>query len=70
MDYGSTIYANAPKTTLQKLETIQNTGMRLIGEFAKTTPIHVMVSNHGNGKPRTQEGLDGEERGLKEHLEH
>jgi hypothetical protein len=27
MDYGSTIYANAPKATLQKLEAIQNTGM-------------------------------------------
>jgi hypothetical protein len=44
MDYGSTIYANAPKTTLQKLKTIQNTGMRLIGGFAKTTLIHVMAA--------------------------
>jgi hypothetical protein len=56
INYGSTIYANAPKTILQKLETIQNTGKRL--------------SNHGNGKPRTQEGLDGENKGLKEHLQH
>jgi hypothetical protein len=44
MDYALTIYANAPKTTQQKLETIQNTNVRLIGGFAKTTPIHVMAA--------------------------
>jgi predicted site-specific integrase-resolvase len=26
-------------------------------------------SNHGNGKPTTQKGLDGKERGLKKHLQ-
>jgi hypothetical protein len=39
--------------TLQKLETIQNTGMILIGGFAKTT-YSCYGSNHGNGKPMTQ----------------
>jgi hypothetical protein len=57
------------KTTLQKLETIQNTGMILIGGFAKTT-YSCYGSNHGNGKPMTQKGLDGKGRGLKEHLQH
>jgi hypothetical protein len=38
---------------LQKLETIQNTGMILIGGFAKTTYSYY-GSNHGNGKPMTQ----------------
>jgi methionine synthase I (cobalamin-dependent) len=43
MNYALTIYANAPETTLQKLENIQNTNVRLIGGIAKTTPIHVMA---------------------------
>jgi hypothetical protein len=33
---------------LQKLETVQNTGMILIGRFAKTTPIHAMAAITAN----------------------
>jgi ribonuclease HI len=42
MEYGSTVYMNAAKTHLQKLQTIQNSALRLIGGFTKSTPIHAM----------------------------
>ena len=39
IDYGSVVYGSASTTTLNKLEIIQNTALRIIGGFRKTTNI-------------------------------
>jgi hypothetical protein len=42
MDYGATAYKNAQKTRLQKLDTLQNACLRVVGGFSRTTPVHVL----------------------------
>lgn len=44
LDYASFFYDNCSKTSLAKIDRIQNMCMRLIGGFIKSTPIHVMES--------------------------
>jgi hypothetical protein len=60
MDYGPTIYANR-NDSKHRHETDR--------EICKNDTYSCYGSNHGNGKPRTQKGLNGGERGLKEHLQ-
>jgi hypothetical protein len=44
MDYGvRTAYGNAPKTPLQKLDTLQNACLRVFRGFSRTTPAHVLA---------------------------
>jgi hypothetical protein len=38
MDYGATVDGNAPKTRLQKLDTLQNVCLRVVGGFSRTIP--------------------------------
>lgn len=42
LDYGNFLYDNGLKTSLIKLDRLQNQCMRVIGGFVKSTPIHVM----------------------------
>jgi hypothetical protein len=58
MDYGPTIYANG-NDSKRRHETDR--------EICKNDTYSCYGSNHG--KPRTQKGLNGGERGLKEHLQ-
>jgi hypothetical protein len=42
MDDEATAYGNAPKTRLQKLDTLQNGCLWVVGGFSRTIPIHVL----------------------------
>lgn len=42
MDFGCFLYDVAARSHLYKLDKIQNTSMRVIGGFIRSTPIHVM----------------------------
>jgi hypothetical protein len=42
MDYGATANGNAPKTRLQKLDTLQNACLRVVGGFSRTTSVQVL----------------------------
>lgn len=44
IDYSCYLYDASAKCHLDKLNKIQNQGLRIIGGFIKTTPIHVMES--------------------------
>lgn len=44
MDYGCFLYDSSAKSNVYKLEKIQNSALRIIGGFIRSTPIHVMES--------------------------
>ena len=46
-EYGSSTFGTAASTTLQKLDKIQNTGLRMISGGMKSTPINEMESLSG-----------------------
>lgn len=45
MDYGSFLYDNCCKSLLNKIDILQNQGLRIIGGFIKSTPVHVMEND-------------------------
>ena len=47
LEYGSSTFGTAASTTLQKLDKIQNTGLRIISGGMKSTPINEMESLAG-----------------------
>ncbi|XP_065571466.1 uncharacterized protein LOC136034254 [Artemia franciscana] len=47
IDYGSLIYSIAPESTLRKLDSIQNTALRLAFGAHKSTPIPFLLSESG-----------------------
>jgi hypothetical protein len=44
MNYGATAYGNAPKTRQQKLDTLQNACLRVIGGVSRPTLVHVLTA--------------------------
>lgn len=44
MDYASIIYDDCCRTRINKLDTLQNQFLRIIGGFIKSTPVHAMES--------------------------
>ena len=47
LEYGSSTFGTTASTTLQKLDKIQNTGLRIISGGMKSTPINEMESLAG-----------------------
>lgn len=47
MEYGATIYGNAAKSNLGKLQVLQNSYIRIAMGYVRSTPIHVMLAEAG-----------------------
>lgn len=47
MEYGATVYGNAVKTNLNKLQVLQNAYIRKAMHYLGSTPIHVMLAEAG-----------------------
>ena len=54
IDYGSLIYSIAPESTLRKLDTIQNTALRLAFGAHQSTPIPFLLGESGVEKLNTR----------------
>lgn len=47
MEYGCTIYGNAAKTNLSKLQTLQNSYIRIAMNYLRSTPIQIILADSG-----------------------
>jgi hypothetical protein len=58
MDYGATAFGTAPKTRLQKLDTLQNACLRVVGGFSRTTSVHVLSAANTIPTPEQKRTMD------------